>query len=205
MGDNLARHRLWKWTVLGWIRRWGDWVGQYHATADSWHCVQTPAPKATSLLYAFAGAVVGSLIFGYTSDHWSRKYLLLVSTAIIITFSALGAGSYGAGGSTQGLFAALTAYRFFLGVDISGEHPAGAVACGELTGELKKGHRNRWFIFLTDFAIDVGVVVAAFVPMVVELVTSEDHLRAAWGIVSAAVIAFWIILAILRRGETSLG
>lgn len=129
---------------------------------------------------AFAGAVVGSLVFGYTSDHWSRKNSLLVSTVIIVVFSALGAGAYGVG--TQGLFAALTAYRFFLGVGIGGEYPAGSVACGEATGELKKGHRNRWFIFSTDFAIDTGFVVAAFVPMVVVLATSENHLRAAWRI-----------------------
>ena len=25
---------------------------------------------------------------------------------------------------------------------------------GQATGELKYGHRNRWFIFATDFAID---------------------------------------------------
>jgi MFS family permease len=153
---------------------------------------------------AFAGAVVGSLIFGYTSDHWSRKNSL-VSTAIIIIFSALGSGSFGAGGSTQGLFAALTAYRFFLGVGIGGGYPAGSVACGESTGELKKGHRNRWFIFSTDFAIDAGFVVAAFVPMVVVLATSENYLRAAWRIVSAAVTAFWIILAIFCWGKACLG
>ena len=66
----------------------------------------------------FAGTVFGQLLFGYTSDKWSRKNSLLVSTIILIVFAALGAGSYGAGGSTQGLFAALTAYRFLVGVGI---------------------------------------------------------------------------------------
>ena len=67
---------------------------------------------------AFAGTVVGQLVFGYTSDAWSRKWTLLVSTIILIVFAALGAGSYGAGGSVSGLFAALTAYRFLLGIGI---------------------------------------------------------------------------------------
>lgn len=67
---------------------------------------------------AFAGTVVGQLVFGYTSDAWSRKWTLLVSTIILIVFAALGAGSYGAGGSVTGLFAALTAYRFLLGIGI---------------------------------------------------------------------------------------
>jgi hypothetical protein len=40
----------------------------------------------------------------------------------LIIFAALGAGSYGAGGSIGGLFAALTAYRFLLGIGIGGEY-----------------------------------------------------------------------------------
>lgn len=67
---------------------------------------------------AFAGTVLGQLVFGYTSDHYSRKWSLLVSTVILFVFAALGAGAYGAGGSTYGLFAALTAYRFLLGIGI---------------------------------------------------------------------------------------
>ncbi|KAK5230513.1 glycerophosphoinositol permease [Exophiala xenobiotica] len=129
---------------------------------------------------AFAGTVVGQLAFGYLSDHWSRRHSLLLSTIILIIFAALGAGSYGAGGSVGGLFAALTAYRFLLGIGIGGEYPAGSVACAEATGELKRGHRNRWFICFTNLAIDVGFVVASLVPMIMVLIFSENHLRAAW-------------------------
>lgn len=92
----------------------------------------------------FAGTVVGQLVFGWTSDHWSRKWSLLISTIILIVFAALAAGSYGAGGSIQGLFAALVAYRFLLGIGIGGEYPAGSVGCAESSGELKAGTRNRW-------------------------------------------------------------
>jgi MFS family permease len=64
----------------------------------------------------FAGTVVGMLFFGYTSDHYSRKWSLFVSTIIILVFAALGAGSYGAHGSPNGLLTALVVYRFFLGI-----------------------------------------------------------------------------------------
>ena len=67
---------------------------------------------------AFAGTVVGQLFFGYTSDHFSRKWSLLASTIILFVFAALGAGAYGANGSATGLFAALAAYRFLLGIGI---------------------------------------------------------------------------------------
>ncbi|PGH11044.1 hypothetical protein AJ79_05086 [Helicocarpus griseus UAMH5409] len=127
----------------------------------------------------FAGTVAGQLVFGYLSDHWSRKHALMISTVILIIFAALSAGSYGAG-TQYGLFTALTVYRFFLGVGIGGEYPAGSVAAAESTGELKKGHRNRWFIMFTNFQIDFGFVVAALVPMILVLIFTENHLRAAW-------------------------
>lgn len=81
---------------------------------------------------AFAGTVVGQLVFGYLSDHWSRRHSLLISTIILIVFSALCASSYGAGGSIQGMFAALTAFRFLLGIGIGGEYPAGKILASHM-------------------------------------------------------------------------
>lgn len=120
----------------------------------------------------------------------------MISTIILFVFAALSAGSYGAGGSTQGLFAALAAWRFFVGIGIGygtstvreeawltqgrGEYPAGSVACAESTGELKEGHRNRWFIMFTNVQIDFGFVTASLVPMIIVLITTENHLRLAW-------------------------
>lgn len=70
------------------------------------------------MCYLLIEMQLGNLIFGWLSDHWSRKWSLFWSTIIIILFAALSTGSYGAGGSASGLFAALTAYRFFLGIGI---------------------------------------------------------------------------------------
>jgi len=130
----------------------------------------------------FAGTVLGQLVFGYTSDKWSRSNSLLLSTVILIVFAALGAGSYGAGDNLQGMFAALTAYRFLVGIGIGGEYPAGSVACSEASGELKSGTRNRWFILFTNVMIDWGFVIGAFVPYLLVVICSEQHLRAAWRI-----------------------
>lgn len=141
----------------------------------------SPARRNVSSI-TFAGTVLGQLLFGYTSDHYSRKWSLMASTCILILFAILATGSYGAHDSASGLFAALTAYRFFLGIGIGGEYPAGSVACAESTGELKSGHRNRWFVMFTNVQIDVGFVVSSIVPMIVVLATTENHLRAAWRI-----------------------
>ncbi|PQE28837.1 major facilitator superfamily transporter protein [Rutstroemia sp. NJR-2017a BBW] len=140
------------------------------------------AAKKNVSAITFAGTVAGMLIFGYTSDKWGRANTLTLSTVILIVFAALGAGSYGYHGSTQGLFAALTAYRFLVGVGIGGEYPAGSVACSEASGELKAGTRNRWFILFTNVMIDWGFVIGAFVPYLLVVICTENHLRAAWRI-----------------------
>ncbi|KAM3066167.1 glycerophosphoinositol permease [Clarireedia jacksonii] len=140
------------------------------------------AAKKNVSAITFAGTVAGMLIFGYTSDKWGRANTLTLSTVILIVFAALGAGSYGYHGSTQGLFAALTAYRFLVGVGIGGEYPAGSVACSEASGELKSGTRNRWFILFTNVMIDWGFVIGAFVPYLLVVICTDKHLRAAWRI-----------------------
>ena len=62
----------------------------------------------------------------------------------------------------------------------SGEYPAGSVACAESTGELKSGHRNRWFIMFTNVQIDAGFILSTLVPMILVLICTEDHLRLVW-------------------------
>ncbi|KAM0497176.1 hypothetical protein ACHAP8_007080 [Fusarium lateritium] len=66
---------------------------------------------------AFAGTVVGQLVFGFLADHWSRTNTLMVSTIIVIIFTALAAGSYWHG-QPVGMFNMLTAWRFFVGIGI---------------------------------------------------------------------------------------
>ena len=127
----------------------------------------------------------------------------MASTIILFVFAALSAGSYG-GGTINGMLAALTAWRFLLGIGIGyvprafidpmilkemlimlirGEYPAGSVACAESTGELKEGHRNRWFIMFTNVQIDFGFVASTLAAMIVVLACGENHLRAAWRII----------------------
>lgn len=95
-------------------------IGSVNTMLDTLYPIEYAASSASQNVasIAFAGTVVGQLFFGWTSDHWSRKGSLLVSTLVLTLFAALGAGSYGAGGTINGLFAALTAYRFLLGIGI---------------------------------------------------------------------------------------
>ncbi|KAK9472848.1 major facilitator superfamily domain-containing protein [Dipodascopsis tothii] len=128
----------------------------------------------------FAGTVLGQLVFGYVSDHYSRKHGMVVATGILILFAILCSGVWGAGGSIPGMLVALTVYRFFIGVGIGGEYPAGSVACAEASNEVKAGQRNRWFVLFTNFMIDFGFVVSAFVPLVMLWIAGENHLTTVW-------------------------
>jgi len=114
----------------------------------------------------FAGTVLGQLSFGYMSDKLGRKFGMIAATIIVVVFSLLSAGAYGAGGSTSGMLAALAAYRFLLGIGIGAEYPAGSVAASEATSEAKQGHRHALFVMVTNFVIDFGFVLGGFVPLV---------------------------------------
>ncbi|KAL7893097.1 major facilitator superfamily domain-containing protein [Trichoderma sp. SZMC 28014] len=146
---------------------------------------------------AFVGTVVGQLFFGFLADRWSRSNSLLVSTVILIVFTALATGSY-YHGDAVGMFNMLTAWRFFVGIGIGGEYPAGSVGCAETSGELKEGTRNRWFILFTNTMIDWGFVIGAFVPYVVAAATHDGRLTTIWRTSLGIGVVFPLILFVLR-------
>ncbi|GAA5899658.1 hypothetical protein JCM8208_000620 [Rhodotorula glutinis] len=148
---------------------------------------------------AYLGTIAGMLFFGYFVDRYGRKYGMLASSCLMILGSALCAGAYGAGGSTQGMFAALIVYRFIAGLGIGGEYPSGSVASSEATAEegINDRVRHMLFVLSTNTAIDVGFVIAAVVPVVLLYIFGESHLRVVWrltfglGIVPALLVLLW--------------
>lgn len=131
---------------------------------------------------AFVGTVVGMLLFGFVADFVGRRWGMLICSGILILFSILAAGAWGAGGSTGGLFAALIAYRFLIGIGIGGEYPCGSVAAAENTEQknIKKTQQQGLFVLATNSCIDVGFVVAAFVPLVLLWIFGMNHLEWVW-------------------------
>ncbi|KAK6457909.1 glycerophosphoinositol permease [Scheffersomyces xylosifermentans] len=130
---------------------------------------------------AFVGTVVGQLSFGYISDRIARKGGMMAANIILILFTILcAAATWGAHGSPQGLFAALTTFRFFLGIGIGAEYPTASVIASEFANQLPAGKRNRYFNWFTNTMIDFGFVVSAFVPLVLLWIFSKRHLTAVW-------------------------
>ncbi|KAG5417824.1 hypothetical protein I9W82_005460 [Candida metapsilosis] len=130
---------------------------------------------------AFVGTIIGQLGFGYISDRMSRHKGMLIASIMLIVFTLLCAvGSWGV--TTQGFFACLTVWRFFLGIAIGSEYPTSSVIASEFANQLPAGHRNRYFSWFTNSMIDLGFVVASFVPLVLLWIFSPRHLRAVWRI-----------------------
>ncbi|GAA6030862.1 hypothetical protein JCM8097_008912 [Rhodosporidiobolus ruineniae] len=148
---------------------------------------------------AYLGTVIGQVSFGYLVDVYGRKFGMLAASCIMIVFTALSAGAYGAGGSISGMFAALIAYRFLTGIGIGAEYPSGSVACSESTENagVNKRMQHMLFVAATNSMIDLGFVVASFVPLVLVWICTEDHLRAVWrltfglGCVPALLVLLW--------------
>ncbi|TFK45738.1 metabolite transporter [Heliocybe sulcata] len=148
---------------------------------------------------AFAGTVVGMIVFGYLSDRIGRKFGMMTATCIIAVFSALSAASSGAHHSLAGMLSMLSACRFILGIGVGAEYPCGAVAAAEQSEQpgIRRNAQNRWFVLATNTMIDWGFVVGAFVPLVLYWIFGADHLRAVWrvslglGVVPALAVLVW--------------
>jgi MFS family permease len=59
-------------------------------------------------------------------------------------------------------------HRFLLGIGVGAEYPCGSVAASEQSegSSVAKGAQHRWFALATNCMIDLGFVVASFVPLV---------------------------------------
>ncbi|KAI0302380.1 major facilitator superfamily domain-containing protein [Multifurca ochricompacta] len=148
---------------------------------------------------AFAGTVVGMLVFGYVSDKIGRKFGMMAATGIVALFSGLSAASSGAHHSPSGLLAMLCACRFLLGIGVGAEYPCGSVAASEQSEEegIAKNAQHRWFALATNTMIDLGFVISSFVPLVLLWIFGHHHLRAVWrlslglGVFPALAVLLW--------------
>ncbi|SGZ53160.1 CIC11C00000005565 [Sungouiella intermedia] len=147
---------------------------------------------------AFAGTVIGQLSFGYISDHLARKGGMLVANVMLIVFTLLCAVATWSN-TPYGLFAAITTFRFFLGIAIGAEYPTSSVIASEFANQLPEGKRNRYFCWFTNFCIDAGFVVSSFVPLVLLWIFSEKHLTVIWRLTLALGVFPPLSLFFMRR------
>lgn len=147
---------------------------------------------------SFAGTLIGQLGFGYLADRWSRKGALVCTTIVLILFTAACACSYAGRGQVNSMLTMLAVFRFFVGVGIGGEYPAGSVACAESQGEVSSRWRNMWFILFTNGMINFGYMMSAVVPTIVACAVPARY-ELIWRLSMAFGCIFPFALLIARR------
>ena len=130
----------------------------------------------------FAGTLLGMLVFGVLSDRIGRKFGMIFASLWLALFSVLISGSWGAGGSISGLFTALQAYRFLIGIAIGAEYPAGSVACSENTegAGVNPKRQQMYFVLATNTMIDIGFVAATLVAFILFNIFGYNQLVWVW-------------------------
>ncbi|KFH72356.1 hypothetical protein MVEG_02647 [Podila verticillata NRRL 6337] len=117
----------------------------------------------------FVGCIIGQIGFGYICDRVGRKVGLMLTTFLVIVGAALCAGAYGAHGSIEGMFWALTIYRGILGVGVGGEYPCSSASASEAADVVMPGRRGFLFVCVTNLVIDTGFVLSALFPLILGL------------------------------------
>ncbi|KAI9241872.1 MAG: MFS Git1p-related glycerophosphoinositol permease [Podila humilis] len=135
----------------------------------------------------FVGCIIGQIGFGYICDRVGRKVGMMLTTFLVIIGAALCAGAYGANGSVEGMFWALTVYRGILGVGVGGEYPCSSASASEAADIVRPGRRGFLFVCVTNLVIDVGFVLSALFPLIVGLCTTN------YEIIWRASFAFGVI------------
>ncbi|KAJ7799663.1 MFS Git1p-related glycerophosphoinositol and glycerophosphocholine permease [Mycena olivaceomarginata] len=132
---------------------------------------------------AFAGNIVGMLVFGWISDKIGRKFGMMSAAGIVAFFAALSSASSGANHSVRGLLTMLIICRaFFLGIGIGAGYPCGSVSCAEQSEgpAIARNAQHRWLALATNNMIDSALCVSAFVPLVLFWICGPNHLFLVW-------------------------
>ncbi|XP_049424869.1 solute carrier family 22 member 7-like [Epinephelus fuscoguttatus] len=139
-------------------------------------CDKRRVNRATATIF-FMGVMVGAAVFGYFSDRFGRKIMLLVSYVTAAIFGFASAFSYN--------FAMFAAMRFFTGLGISGISIITIVLCIEWV-DIK--HRTAVGVLMS---MDWSVCTAAL-PLVAYFVNDWRHLTAvATTPLFLAMISWW--------------
>lgn len=150
----------------------------------------------------FLGNVLGMLVFGYACDKSGRKYSLIVASIFLVVFSIMSAAAYYKG-TNEGVINTLIIYRFLLGVGIGGEYPAGSTTISEGAQEMSGKHKHSMFIFLTDFMICMGFVVAGFMSFLLTSALGESRQSVIWRLLLAigSICPLALLIVRFRMGE----
>ncbi|CZR57757.1 related to GIT1-Glycerophosphoinositol transporter also able to mediate low-affinity phosphate [Phialocephala subalpina] len=126
------------------------------------------------------GQIMGLLGFGILIDRMGRKVGALFTTLILITGIAISTTAHGT--TPLGLIWMLIIGRGIAGVGAGGEYPVCTATAVEAADDQAATSSHRGFITAaaTILSIDLGFVLASLIPMLLLLITKDQHYELIW-------------------------
>ncbi|PQE06344.1 glycerophosphoinositol glycerophosphocholine transporter protein [Rutstroemia sp. NJR-2017a WRK4] len=124
------------------------------------------------------GSVIGILLLGYTSDAYSRKTGILLTTLLVILGSLLSTLAFQIHPSPNMLWF-LTIARGIAGVGVGGEYPASAAAALEGSADHFDSNRGPIQVLISTLMATTGSPSATFVYLI-SLLASGNNLQTAF-------------------------
>ena len=130
-----------------------------------------------------AGAVAGSLVFGYLTDRWGRKRLFFITLAVYLGGTLLSAFSWNV--------TSFAVFRAITGSGIGGEY----AAINSAIDELIPARRRGWVDLLVNGSYWLGAAVGALSTLVI-LNPAYFHPNVGWrfGFAAGAVVGLGVLL-----------
>jgi len=124
------------------------------------------------------GSVIGIVVLGYTSDKFSRKGGMLLTSSLVVIGSLLATLVFQVHGAHNILWF-LTIARGIAGVGVGGEYPSSAAAALEGSNEHFDAHRGPILVLISTLMATSGGPVCTFVYLA-SLLGSGNNLKVAY-------------------------
>ncbi|PTU21995.1 hypothetical protein P175DRAFT_0508881 [Aspergillus ochraceoroseus IBT 24754] len=145
------------------------------------------------------GEIFGMLFFGAIIDRLGRRTGVLAATGFLVLGVALAAAAHGT--TELGMFWMMIVSRGIAGFGAGGEYPVCATSATEAADETPNLRKIRGFLVAstTDFAVDLGFVMAGVVALIVLACFHQETRQGVWrvcfglGFVLPLVVCFFRI------------
>ena len=147
------------------------------------------------------GSVIGILVFGYTSDRFSRKGGMLVTSGLVVVGTLMSTLAFQVHGA-HNIFWYLAIARGAAGVGVGGEYPTSAAAALESSNEHYDAHRGPIQVVISTLQATSGGALCTFVYLMA-LIGSHDKLIVAFHAMYsiATILPFLVIVARWRMQD----
>ncbi|KAJ5831707.1 hypothetical protein N7474_000018 [Penicillium riverlandense] len=128
------------------------------------------------------GEIFGMLFFGALIDRVGRRAGVVAATVFLILGVVLATAAHGT--SQLGMFWMMIVARGVAGFGAGGEYPVCATSATEAADETSQLRKRRGFLVAatTDFAVDLGFVVAGLVALIVLACYGQENSEGVWRI-----------------------